>query len=128
MRVVFYLDDILLLADSKHLAVTHCLALKKQLILLGFRLNLKKSEFTPQRRFTYLGLVWDSSEMCVALPSDKKTEIRAAGSTGLSQGHVPIPPEVPGSGEFCLHSRAQGQAHVSPTTEGSPLRSDKHSS
>jgi hypothetical protein len=88
MRVVFYLDDILLLAGSHQLASTHCLALKKQLILLGFRLNLKKSELIPQRRFTYLGLVWDSQEMCVALPQDKVDHIRSSAHKLLKSPRV----------------------------------------
>ena len=76
MRVIFYLDDILLLADSHQLAMSQCRMLKHQLIRLGFRLNMKKSELIPQRTFTYLGLVWNTVNMSVALPKDKREDIR----------------------------------------------------
>ena len=75
MRVVFYLDDILLLADSYQAASAQCQSLRTQLVRLGFRLNLKKSEFVPKRRFTYLGLVWCSEDMSVALPDEKRKDI-----------------------------------------------------
>ena len=48
MHVVFYLDDILLLADTEQLAARHCQSLKQKLILLGFRINLKSRSSLPR--------------------------------------------------------------------------------
>jgi hypothetical protein len=88
MRVVFYLDDILLLADTHTGAVSQCHDLRRKLTRLGFRINLKKSEFTPMRRFTYLGLVWDTAQMAVALPEDKREDIRACAQSLLTSPRV----------------------------------------
>ena len=88
MRVIFYLDDILLLADTYKRACEQCQALKAQLIRLGFRLNLKKSEFIPQTKFTYLGLSWDTTRMVVALPEEKRHDIQDYARSLLSSRRV----------------------------------------
>ena len=88
MRVVFYLDDILLLADSRQIAASQCRTLKNELELLGFRINLTKSEFTPKTRFTYLGLVWDSVKMSVVLPQEKRLDLRRSAQSLLNSKRV----------------------------------------
>ena len=84
MRVVFYLDDILILADSRQEATSHCSRLRSLLDNLGFTLNLKKSELIPAQSFVYLGLKWDSARMTVSLPEDKRADIRACAAALLT--------------------------------------------
>jgi hypothetical protein len=86
--VVFYLDDILILAQTPRLASSHCLKLKGLLERLGFSLNLKKSELTPVQSFTYLGLAWDSVNQTVALPPDKRADIQETASRILASKRV----------------------------------------
>ena len=88
MRVVFYLDDILILADSPQEATSHCSRLRSLLDRLGFTINLKKSELTPVQSFVYLGLRWDSVQMTVSLPKDKRADIRCCADNLLKTSHL----------------------------------------
>ena len=56
VRVVFYLDDILILASNRSLARAHRQRTVNLLHSLRFSLNLEKSDLIPSQRFTYLGL------------------------------------------------------------------------
>lgn len=56
VRVVFYLDDILILASTRSLARAHRQRTVNLLHNLRFSLNLEKSDLIPSQRFTYLGL------------------------------------------------------------------------
>ena len=76
IRVVFYLDDILILSKSYPDSANHCARLKGLLNRLGFNLNLRKSELVPKQSFVYLGLAWDSVAMTVSLPPDKVSDLR----------------------------------------------------
>jgi hypothetical protein len=72
MRVVFYLEDILIMGTYPiEVATPHCSMLKSMLLWLDCRLNLRKSDLTPRQSFGYLGLVWDSVAMTVSFPQDK---------------------------------------------------------
>ena len=75
LRVVFYLDDILILAHSAERASRDCLMLRDLLVSLGFTLNMKKSDLVPSQSFTYLGLAWDSGAMTVSFPPEKREDI-----------------------------------------------------
>ena len=87
MRVIFYLDDILLLASCHQVASRQTFLLKRKLMELGFTINLKKSELVPSNHFTYLGLDWDTTSMSVSLPEDKSSELRAAALRLLSSNN-----------------------------------------
>jgi hypothetical protein len=84
IRVVFYLDDILILASSAQLAEKHTILLKNMLMRLGFKINTKKSDFNPTQFFTYLGLTWDTINMQVSLPPEKVNELRSTAQNLLS--------------------------------------------
>ena len=71
IRMLRYLDDWLVLADSR----TTCLEARDKLLQvceeLGLQINLRKSSLIPSQQVTYLGMVIDS-ESFIARPSESR--------------------------------------------------------
>ncbi len=63
IRILNYIDDWLILAQSEQLAVRHQYVVLAHMKDLGLRLNANKSLLHPVQRTTYLGVVWDSNTM-----------------------------------------------------------------
>ncbi len=63
VRILNYIDDWLILAQSKRRAAQHRDVVLAHMKVLGLRLNPKKSVLSPLQRTTYLGVVWDSTTM-----------------------------------------------------------------
>ena len=76
-RLIAYIDDILILAESKEVVVDQVEALIYLLKCLGFIINEKKSITTPTQVIEFLGLTVDSVSMELKLPSEKMKKIRA---------------------------------------------------
>lgn len=75
IRLIIYLDDLLILADSEQTARLHLATAMNLLESLGFIINLKKSVLAPVHKIEFLGLSVDSVTLCLALPRDKVTSI-----------------------------------------------------
>ena len=76
IRLIIYLDDILLMAQSlleMNMARDTLMFLFQH---LGMVINLKKSVLTPTQIMEFLGLVVDSVAMTLALPVDKVTKLK----------------------------------------------------
>lgn len=71
MRLIFYLDDILLLANSKEEAQKNTEKLVRHLTNLGLDINKKKSVLEPSKRITFLGMELDSERMKILVPREK---------------------------------------------------------
>lgn len=69
IRVLNYIDDWLILAQSQEMAAQHQDVVLHDMKCLGLRINLKKSMLTPVQQTTYLGAVWDSITMRAQLSS-----------------------------------------------------------
>ena len=76
IRVIFYIDDILVLASTRTLVCRHRDYVLNLLHQGGFKHNQKKCRLTPSQTFPYLGLEWDSISMQVSLPQTKLDHIR----------------------------------------------------
>ncbi len=63
IRMLNYIDDWLILAQSEQMAAQHQDVVLAHMKVLGLRLNAKKSVLSPLQRTTYLGVVWDSTTM-----------------------------------------------------------------
>lgn len=63
VRILAYLDDLLVLAPSAKLAITHMAQLVIHLTRLGFAVKCKKSAPWPSQWIVYLGLQLDTTTM-----------------------------------------------------------------
>ncbi|KAI9555949.1 hypothetical protein GHT06_018491 [Daphnia sinensis] len=71
IRLIIYLDDILILSRSFSEALDHCAVVAETLTALGFVINEAKSVKQPVQRIDYLGVVVDSTKLSFALPQEK---------------------------------------------------------
>lgn len=89
IRLYVYLDDSLILGQPRELLLQHRDLVIKLLRDLGFILNLGKSELRPARQWGFLGLLWDTVTMQVALPDDKVADMTRSAQTLLTLAHNP---------------------------------------
>ena len=75
IRVILYLDDMLIMANSWNKARDHCQCAIYLLTSLEFALNVKKSMWSPISKTTdrVFGFTLDSNAMTILLPSQKLT-------------------------------------------------------
>lgn len=73
---VSYLDDFLLIGSTKAECLLNVVATKNLLEKLGFVLNLEKSQLTPNKKCKFLGFVFDTEQMTLNLPIEKKVKIK----------------------------------------------------
>jgi len=78
IRILNYIDDWLILAQSEQQAVRHRDVVLAHIKSLGLRLNAKKSVLSPLQRTTFLGVVWDSTTMQAQLSPARIASILAA--------------------------------------------------
>ena len=69
--MIVYIDDVLILAETKEKAQEQAKALVYLLECLGFIINKKKSELTPAQIMDFLGLTVDTLLMQLKLPGGK---------------------------------------------------------
>ncbi len=67
IHILNYINDWLILAQWKQMAVRHRDVILAHMNELGLRLNGKKNVLSPLQRTTYLGVVWDSTTMLAHL-------------------------------------------------------------
>lgn len=83
MRVILYLDDSLLLARPRQVALQHRDILLELLQRLGWVVNWAKSDLAPTQSWEFIGLQWSSRDMTVSLPQDKLQVIHSSADTML---------------------------------------------
>lgn len=71
-----YLDDFLILSDSPSSCTDNTMSLVNLLNDLGFRINSQKSRLSPAQIFTFLGFEFNSLELSISLPVDKKVKTK----------------------------------------------------
>ena len=76
MRLVYYLDDILVLGRTQREAAEHCATLWNHLSTLGLTVNEKKSSAPPAQNVKFLGMEFDSCQMTVSVPSEKLRKVK----------------------------------------------------
>ena len=77
VRLIAYIDDILILAESREELERHVVALIYLLECMGYIINSKKSITNPAQTLEFLGLIVDTLSMELRLPLDKLKKIRA---------------------------------------------------
>ena len=76
IRLIIYLDDILIMSESKELAQKHTNMVVSLLSSLGFVVNKEKSVFEPTQVLEFLGFQVSSVEMSLSLPGEKIRSIK----------------------------------------------------
>ena len=90
IRLVQYLDDTLLVAESQEVLRAHLRKAANLLEELGFLLKKKKCVWTPTQRIEFLGFEVDSNTMHLYLPSKKLEKIRKECMSVRAQGHITV--------------------------------------
>ena len=76
VRLIIYLDDILIMAESEDLVLHQAASILNLLESLGFVINYKKSQLVPSQQIEFLGFLIDSVTMSVQLSGEKLRKIR----------------------------------------------------
>ena len=76
VRMIVYIDDILLMGDSPNQVESHLETLIFILTNLGFIINVPKSVTTPTQIIEFLGLLVNSTSLHLSLPGEKLHHIR----------------------------------------------------
>ena len=90
IMLVFYLDDILLVAESQEMASLHLQISKNLLVDLGFSLNIEKSSVEPSQNIEFLGFAINSVDMTLSLPHTKAVGIVEICQEMLSRDLCPL--------------------------------------
>ena len=84
IRMVVYMDDMLLMASSKQMIQEHMYITLFLLENLGFIINHKKSILDPSQEIEFLGMMVNSQTMELRLPGEKIKKIRSEARNILS--------------------------------------------
>ena len=76
--ISIYMDDILIQGSSSSQALFFAQVTALFLMVLGWSLNWKKSDFVPKQEVTHLGFVWNSVHMTISCPPDKVARLQAS--------------------------------------------------
>ena len=83
VRLIIYIDDMLIMADSKNKASLHMLLALDVLESLGFVINYGKSVLTPTHEINFLGFLVNTAHMIISLPPEKVQKVVADAQTIL---------------------------------------------
>ncbi|KAG1148991.1 hypothetical protein G6F37_011502 [Rhizopus arrhizus] len=97
-RISAYLDDWILAASTKQLAIQQVQAVVAPPQQVGWMVNFKKSVLTPTQQLEHLGFVLNTRTMTASLPMKKLRDIRRSIKQVLDHPHRQSP-RVPG----CIH-------------------------
>ena len=86
---MIYLDNLLIMADSREKASDQCIATICLLESLSFLVNYRKSQVQHVQVLTFLGLVVDSTQRTLSLPSQKLVKIKFQAQDALKQETAP---------------------------------------
>lgn len=78
IRIIFYLNDSLIMAHSSAEALAHRDFVLSLLKHLGFLVNLQKSDLSPIQQLTFLGIQWDNHERSMGLTEEKVVKLQRA--------------------------------------------------
>jgi len=88
VRMIVYIDDMLVLGEPPSLVESHVEALMYLLTGLGFIINVPKSITIPTQKIEFMGLQVDSTSLHLSLPGQKLHHIRMEVSQHLKSSQV----------------------------------------
>ncbi|CAM4570104.1 unnamed protein product [Leuciscus chuanchicus] len=90
MRVLNYLDDWLILAQSRAVLIEHMTILLDHLEDLGLSVNWAKSSLSPSQKISFLGTELDSLSMIARLSQQRAVDIRRTANSFRCGASVPL--------------------------------------
>ena len=90
VRLIIYLDDMLIMAESTSLALHHAASALNLLESLGFVVNYHKSQLIRSQQIEFLGFLVDSVTLSLQLPGEKLRKIRKRCQQLLNVGETSI--------------------------------------
>ncbi len=90
MRILNYLDDRLILAQSRRQLSAHRNLVLKHLSLLGLRVNWEKSKLVPTQRISFLGMEFDSVNQTARLTQERAQSVLNCFKTLSGRTAVPL--------------------------------------
>ena len=109
LRIVIYLDDILVLICPEWVGKRAYLFLCSLLVCLGLHINFSKSGHHLSQTFSFLGICWDTVHMSVSLTPDKVADIQQLALSLLRTTHVTVCKVMSflGKANFCTNGHSQ---------------------
>ena len=90
VRLVVYLDDFLIMNESKEGLRADLKTTLSILESLGFLINWDKSTIIPSKCIEYLGMMIDSDRLSFSLPAAKVRDVMEMCKKALDDGEVPL--------------------------------------
>ena len=90
IRVLNYLDDWLILAQSRAVLIEHTTILLDHLEDLGLSVNWAKSSLSPSQKISFLGAELDSLSMIARLSQQRAVDIRRTANSFRCGAFVPL--------------------------------------
>ena len=90
IRTIIFLDDLLVMGQSKEEMVSQVEEILHFFQLLGFVINQEKSVLSPSHTIQFLGFIVDSALMVISLPQKKVVDITKACQAALLQGTLSV--------------------------------------
>ncbi len=90
VRILNYLDDWLILAQSRRQLSAHRDLVLKHLSLLGLRVNWEKSKLVPTQRISFLGMEFDSVNQTARLTQERAQSVLNCFKTLSGRAAVPL--------------------------------------
>ena len=90
IRIIIYLDDILVLASTFGKCLKDAQFVVDTLVRLGFYIKVEKCVFTPSQKFFFLGYLWDTLTMQAILPPEKLENIKTLCTSAMSSARVTV--------------------------------------
>jgi len=94
IRLVIYMDDLLIMAESATQALNHRDIVIRVLTQFGMTINWEKSVLIPSQRVNFLGVIVDSIKMCLELPPEKLENVKLKVKALLTLGTKGRPPRL----------------------------------
>lgn len=90
IRIIIYLDDILVLGRSPKHCIRDAQFVVDTLLRLGFHFKIEKCVLEPSQEFFFLGFIWNTMSMQIHLPEEKLMTIRTLSQKSLDSAEVQI--------------------------------------
>lgn len=113
IRLIIYLDDILILDQSEEGVIRAFKFTVHLLQFLGFVINWEKTIQVPVQRIEFLGLLVDSISLSFSLPPEKISKIRLLCAKALSNSKTSLRnlSAILGNFSWCIAAVPFAQAH-----------------